>query len=110
MNSEKLMKELDTKWISMTPPLFFFDDLVTPTLQGGVSKAIRDFYLGGRPFDQATRKGFTDIYSDRLFNNGIAKGIQLRADHQPVYSYLVDYQGQHSLIQFDFGVKDRDGE
>jgi len=94
----------------MAPNLFYFEDVVDPSEASKVSDEIRKFYFEDKNITLKELKTLCNIYSDRLFNNGVVEAASLLSEHMPVYNYLMNYQGNHSVIQYFFkGIDKRNG-
>jgi len=107
--NDSSLETCQTSWNRISPFVLYYDGLVPAANRAKIAESIRLNYMGGSSITDS-RKEFINIFSDRLFTNGIGKGIQLRAHHHPVYPYVLHYQGLYSLPQFLFGAKEREGK
>lgn len=100
----KLLQDLNEDWKNVLPISLQFDKLytnLTAEQQLDVSIKIRKFYFDDRTIAEDSRQQLTNVYSDRLFNQGVSKCALLMAAHVPVYTYQFAHnRGDYSILKW----------
>jgi carboxylesterase type B len=110
--SPELLQDMNENWEKVLPITLQYDELYTNLTQNGqleVSKKVRKFYFQERRINEENRQQLTNVYSDKLFNNGVRKGALLLAKHTHVYMYMFSHnRGDYSIIK-SLGVDEVQG-
>lgn len=95
---------MNDDWKNIFPITLQFDRVYTnftPEQQVDVSTKIRKFYFDDQAISEANRQQLTNVFSDRLFNQGVRKCAVLMAAHVPVYTYQFAHnRGDYSILKW----------
>lgn len=103
------VKLLDEKFMEIAPRALLYDDTCPEKSIHNVTKSIREFYLGDKKIDEATRWTVIDMFTDAWFYIGTDNVVRdhLAALSSPVYYYYFAYRGSSSF-SIKFGDAKRD--
>lgn len=101
MESEKSLKKINSEWFKMLPNMLYYDRIASPTSQSKISGKVKDFYLKDQEVGQDTYLEFGRVLGDRFFVTGLTRAIKehARKPDFPIYPYIFNYPGSHSIQQ-----------
>lgn len=104
MEHPNLLQDLNENWTNVLPISLQFDRVYTNFTDEqllNISTEIRKFYFNDQTISEDKRQQLTNVYSDRLFNQGVRKCAVLLSEHSPVYSYQFAHnRGDYSILRW----------
>ncbi|CAG7829147.1 unnamed protein product [Allacma fusca] len=99
MSKNDILARMNQHWNAVAPTLFYYDTWnITSAEKDTISNKIRKFYFGDKPIGGTTRQNLTNLYSDRLFVQGIFDTVELHSNFAPVYPYVMSFKGGKSSV------------
>lgn len=91
---------MNQDWNYVAPITLYYDNQYIPNEERNqISRTIRGFYFGDRKIETDTSRNLTNMYSDRLFNWGTRTTALLQSKFVPVYTYILGFLGDFSMLQ-----------
>ncbi|ODN02960.1 Venom carboxylesterase-6 [Orchesella cincta] len=85
------------------PVILDYQDFIQEPKRSEVSKKVIDFY-GAKSSDPKLMDVISDMYTDRIFTNGIQQAIRSHGSIAPTYAYIFSYKGQNYNLGEVFGA------
>lgn len=106
--NDKLLKELDENWESLSPHLLDFNYTIPQKLHAETAMKIRKHYMGSNPINRQNVKAITKMVGDRLFTADSEKAARMQAkvNKSPVLFYYYAYRAAGSLSDILSGTKE----
>ncbi|XP_014282700.1 venom carboxylesterase-6 [Halyomorpha halys] len=98
LGTKSYITEMEQSWEELLPHLLDFNYTVAHDRLAEVSKAIKDHYKINLQTAEG-KKNFIQLFSDRLYLQGITHAAKLHAAQisSPVYMYKFSYPGRYSV-------------
>lgn len=95
----------------MAPNILYYENSATPATQSRISTKLWEFYFGDGKIGKDTYLELGRVYGDRFFVAGITRAIKEHARKAdfPIYPYIFNYTGTHSIVQGMLFTKDAYG-
>jgi len=107
-----LTADLNQNWTRIAPITLRFHDnpelhLQNETEVNDLSSEFRSFYFGDNEITPERLENLTSMYSDNGFFHGAHSMVQLLAKNNvSTYTGMFTYVGEHSVLEYFFGINE----